>query len=109
MQKLKTLHNMETIINDEHFNRLRIKSFIDSESVEDILQNFLEGEVIFSYNKEILKSHDILFMIIHNPRYHITSEQLCQIMDEENHCISNGSIIYEADYCYITWSNHGHI
>lgn len=53
--------------------------------------------------------HTIWLVVIHKPKYKLTNEQVCQIMDEGNHCISNGSIIYEADYAYVTWSNLGHI
>lgn len=80
--------------------------------------NVIEGEVIHACchgaSSGMNMEHDIMFAIIENPTYRITDRQLCDIMDEGNHCISQGSITYEQasngkDYAYIHWSNNGHI
>lgn len=101
MKKLKPFQLME-----------RIQGTWDNDEVEpswmDIFANVIEGTVISNQVKEIWP-HRVVFGIIENPTYQITDSQLCQIMDEGNHCISNGSITYEQNYAYITWSNLGHI
>jgi hypothetical protein len=53
--------------------------------------------------------HHIYTFIIKDPKYLITNDQVGQIMDEGNHTLSLGSIFYEDNYAYITWSNKGHI
>jgi hypothetical protein len=74
--------------------------------------NVIGGELI-GYHKEATDSsecgHTVDFIVIKDPEYYITNEQLCQIFDEGNHCLSRGSIIYEQNFAYITWSNLGHI
>jgi hypothetical protein len=47
--------------------------------------------------------------IFKNPKYWVTDLQLCTIIDEGNHCISKGAIVYETNLVYVIWSNHGHI
>lgn len=74
----------------------------------NIFANVIEGKVV-SDNTQDLGSHTLVTGVIQNPTFNITNEQLCQIMDEGNHCLSKGSIIYEGNYAYITWSNLGHI
>lgn len=54
-------------------------------------------------------AHSIYYLVIMDPEYFITSEQLCQIFDDGNHCLSVGSCVQENNYLYITWSNWGHI
>jgi len=71
-------------------------------------QLVLGGEI--RYEAEIpVDDHQIFSVILKNPEYDITDSQLCQIMDEGNHCLSEGSIFYEGDRAYILWSNQGHI
>ena len=66
------------------------------------------GEITY-HNIQDMGTHEIHFLIILIPAYIITNAMLCQIFDEGNHCISNGSIFYEDDHAYIAWSNKGHI
>jgi hypothetical protein len=70
---------------------------------------YIIGGTIIEKLETLLPTHSIFTMVLHNPVFKVTNEQLCKIMDTGNHCVSKGSIIYEDDYAYITWSNLGHI
>lgn len=74
-----------------------------------LFANVIEGTVTYSTEVNMEGDYQVTFGIIKDPTYCITSQELCQIMDEGNHCLSNGSIVYEDNYAYITWSNKGHI
>lgn len=109
MQKLTNKRFKQLIL--ENFGR-ETKRIAPSQEV----QWFIGGEVVHQYSNSGLAhedgqriNHDVFFWVVENPDYIITSQQLCQIFDEGNHCISRGSIVYEDNYAYITWSNLGHI
>jgi hypothetical protein len=70
---------------------------------------YVIGGTILMGAEIILPTHSLFTMVLHNPVFGVTNDQLCEIMDTGNHCISKGSIVYENDYAYITWSNLGHI
>jgi len=70
---------------------------------------YIIGGTIIEKSETILPTHSIFTMVLHNPVFKVTNEQISEIMDTGNHCVSKGSIIYEDDYAYITWSNLGHI
>ena len=53
--------------------------------------------------------YDLFLIVLENCEFYGTPAQLCQIIDEGNHCVSEGSVFYEEDRTIITWSNHGHI
>lgn len=74
----------------------------------DQIANVIEGSVEYHSSQQLYEGHHITFNIIKNPTYRITNSQLCQIMDDDTGIKSSGSIIYEGDYAYITWSNHAH-
>lgn len=83
--------------------------------IGDQIIPYTGGTVEHTHAKELHEtfeeepSHQVEFVIIRNPTHKLTNAQLCAIFDEGNHCISTGSIIYEDNYAYITWSNKGHI
>lgn len=51
----------------------------------------------------------IYTMVFEDAEYLPTPAQVCQFIDEGNHCISNGSVFVDDEYLIITWSNYGHI
>jgi hypothetical protein len=79
----------------------------------ECVANVIGGTVIWEHHEDLRGGEEpepvIYFGIIRGPEFEIDSEQLCQIFDEGNHCLSKGSIVYEDRYAYITWSNLGHI
>ena len=79
------------------------------DNIMDQVRYFTHGLIVDYHHFNIPGSHDLFTGIIKDPEFKITSAQLTNIFDAGNHCISAGSIIYEAEYAYITWSNHGHI
>ena len=74
----------------------------------DIFTLFTGGTIISSSEQD-MGGFSVICIIIQKPMYEIDNDQLCRIMDEGNHCVSKGTIIYEDGYDYITWSNKGHI
>lgn len=71
---------------------------------------FIGGNLIDSHDFELDLDNSTVFAgIFGDCEKFITSDQLCSIFDEGNHCISKGSIIYEGDYAYVLWSNKGHL
>lgn len=79
------------------------------ESIISQVHRIVGGEIIGEMEMSTPEPHDVIMGIIQYPEYRITSHQLTQILDEGNHCISTGSIVYEQDYVYMLWSNLGHI
>ena len=79
----------------------------------NIIANVIGGVVVHAHEADLRGGEEpepcVLFAVIRDPEFQITSGQLCQIFDESNHCLSEGSITYESRYAYITWSNLGHI
>lgn len=74
------------------------------------IQFFTGGRIGMTHENMIPENDGYMFNgIIMEPTHQITNEQLCQIFDEGNHCLSVGHISYENDYCFYSWSNAGHI
>lgn len=101
---------MKKLTSKQLLNRIQgtWENDLENHSVGEIVANVIEGKVI-SEHKHLLIPQEITSVVIANPTYKITNVQLCQIFDEGNHCLSIGSIVYEDDFAYITWSNLGHI
>jgi len=71
--------------------------------------SFFTGGKLRTYNTVKLHNRTIHHIIIYKPTHTITTKQLSDIHGIGKHGLSKGSIFYEEDYCYITWSNLNHI
>ena len=109
---------MKTLTEKQFYNKISESWKLDIESMDaDAI-----GKVFaFMLNATFIKvtsisiepkdsdGHDIYLYVFHRPKIKYTHGQICEILDAGNHCVSSGTIIYEDDYAYITWSNLGHI
>jgi hypothetical protein len=94
------------------FNDKILESWEDITGEESVIEQvlmFTGGTILDEHQTEIQGSHDVYFAVIEDPTHQLTPGQLCQLFDEGNHCLSQGAIVYEDPYAYITWSNYGHI
>jgi hypothetical protein len=105
---------MQTLTEEILYQRILESWWVDLTDDEPLswftkpMQYVIRGTIIMK-SQTILPTHSIFTMVLHNPVFKVTNPQLCEIMDIGNHCVSKGSIVYEDDYAYITWSNLGHI
>lgn len=103
---------MKTLTDDQFYKLIKETWEFDNGEFEDFLSkaiaHVIKAELI---SKEEIDTgeHSVYFAVFKNPQCRITPGQLCELFDEGNHCISNGSIVYENNYAYIIWSNLGHI
>jgi len=103
---------METL-NPKQLGKLIIQTWGENSLYEDgniggIYAWITKGKL----NKEVtinMDGYDLSIIVIDDPKHRLTPAQVCQIMDEGNHCLSEGSIFYEGNQAIITWSNYGHI
>ena len=104
-------NNMETLENEKLITRIHESWQKDLEGLEEYFESVIGGKVIGAIHTEPSgeMNHSVVFVIIKNPEYRLSNNQLCMIADEGNHCISTGSIVYEEDFAYIVWSSMGHI
>ena len=101
---------METLTNDQFLKLIKESWSLGEEefNVTSSVAHVIKGKPIFQGCKDT-GEHEVYFAIFKDPQHRITSDQLCDIFDTGNHCISSGSIVYEQNYAYIIWSNLGHI
>lgn len=107
-------------ISDKQF-RVRLKQHLakpvspdynfNNEMAKEI-RYFTEGKIILKQQEDIPQNEGTIYLvIIKDPTFYINDNQLCQIFDEGNHCLSEGSTFITGDVNLLvcTWSNIGHI
>ena len=97
--------------NKTHLN-LAMKFTRGQEDLKDwfheLLMPYSLGDIIITEIPSF--DHSIFVITIPKPtRLDITIQEICDAFDDGNHCISNGSLFYEEETLFITWSNLGHI
>ena len=82
----------------------------DSETIEMVFAHVLDATYLKTislgqHDQTDEKEHDVYLMVFKNPQVILTNSQLIQILGYKSHIIFEATIIYEDEFCYITWSN----
>lgn len=74
-------------------------------SVSKAFLHILGGEILDVISKQIKDNHQVFLIIIRNPKIEIENYQISLIADALGGCLTEGTIFYQGNYAYITWSN----
>ena len=100
---------MKTISREQLQKKAREYWNAGNSAISKSFNHIIGGHIISVNSITVIDNHNLFIIIIHNPKVKLEDYHISLIADACGGSLTEGKILYQRDYAYITWSNWSQI